>query len=68
MLVRGQANIYPELVEPLVLQRFPEVADVAMIGLPDALARRNARNTSSLLIAESHVARVADPAGGAFAV
>ena len=38
------------------------------LGLPDALARRNARNTSSLLISESHVARVTDPAGGAYAV
>lgn len=38
------------------------------IGLPDALARRNARNTSSLLIHESHLARVSDPAGGSYAV
>ncbi len=35
MLIRGQANIYPELVEPLVLQRFPEVEDVALLGLAD---------------------------------
>jgi methylmalonyl-CoA mutase len=32
------------------------------------LARRMARNTSALLVAESHVAAVADPAGGAYAV
>lgn len=38
------------------------------IGLPDTLARRNARNTSALLVSESHVARVTDPAGGAYAV
>ena len=38
------------------------------LGLPDALGRRIARNTSSLLISESHAARVADPAGGAYAV
>jgi len=38
------------------------------LGLPDALGRRNARNTSSLLIHEAHVARVTDPAGGSFAV
>ena len=38
------------------------------LGVPDALGRRVARNTSSLLISESHVARVADPAGGAYAV
>ncbi len=38
------------------------------LGLPDPLARRNARNTSSLLIHESHVARVTDPGGGSFAV
>ena len=38
------------------------------LGRPDAFGRRIARNTSSLLISESHVARVADPAGGSFAV
>ncbi len=40
----------------------------AAIGLPDAFSRRIARNTSSLLVAECHVARVTDPAGGASAV
>ncbi len=38
------------------------------LGLPDALGRRVARNTSSLLISESHVAKVSDPAGGSYAV
>lgn len=38
------------------------------LGRPDAFGRRIARNTSALLIHESHVARVADPAGGAYAV
>lgn len=38
------------------------------LGAPDALGRRIARNTSSLLIEESHVAAVADPAGGSYAV
>lgn len=38
------------------------------LGRPEALGRRVARNTSALLISESHVARVADPAGGAYAV
>lgn len=38
------------------------------LGLPEPFSRRIARNTSSLLIDESHVAAVADPAGGAFAV
>ncbi|MGZ4451010.1 MAG: methylmalonyl-CoA mutase family protein [Nocardioides sp.] len=38
------------------------------LGLPDAFGRRIARNTSALLVSESHVARVADPAGGAYAV
>ena len=38
------------------------------LGLPDALGRRIARNTSSLLISESHLARVADPAGGSYVV
>jgi methylmalonyl-CoA mutase len=40
----------------------------ARLGLPDAFARRIARNTSTLLVEEAHVAKVADPAGGAFAV
>jgi methylmalonyl-CoA mutase len=38
------------------------------LGVPDAFGRRIARNTSSLLISESHVARVGDPAGGSYAV
>jgi methylmalonyl-CoA mutase len=38
------------------------------LGEPDAFGRRIARNVSSLLIAESHVAAVADPAGGSYAV
>jgi methylmalonyl-CoA mutase len=38
------------------------------LGLPDEFGRRNARNTSALLVAESHVARVTDPAGGSYAV
>jgi methylmalonyl-CoA mutase len=40
----------------------------APLGLPDGLGRRNARNTSALLLAESHVAAVTDPAGGSYAV
>jgi methylmalonyl-CoA mutase len=38
------------------------------LGVPDAFGRRIARNTSSLLISESHVAKVVDPAGGSYAV
>ena len=38
------------------------------LGVPDAFGRRIARNTSSLLMSESHLARVTDPAGGAYAV
>ncbi|MEP9384087.1 methylmalonyl-CoA mutase family protein [Nocardioides cheoyonin] len=38
------------------------------LGLPDAFGRRIARNVSHLLVDESHVAAVADPAGGAYAV
>jgi len=38
------------------------------LGLPDAFGRRIARNTSALLVHESHVARVADPGGGAYAI
>lgn len=38
------------------------------LGRPDAFGRRIARNTSHLLVDESHVAKVADPAGGAYAV
>ncbi|MFC5727696.1 MULTISPECIES: methylmalonyl-CoA mutase family protein [Nocardioides] len=38
------------------------------LGQPDAFGRRIARNVSHLLIDESHVHEVADPAGGAYAV
>lgn len=38
------------------------------LGRPDTLGRRVARNTSHLLIDEAHVAHVADPAGGSYAV
>ncbi|WP_019890118.1 methylmalonyl-CoA mutase small subunit [Streptomyces purpureus] len=38
------------------------------LGLPDAFARRIARNTSSILLEESHLGRVADPAGGSYYV
>jgi methylmalonyl-CoA mutase len=40
----------------------------APIGLPGALSRRMARNTSAILVEESHVARVTDPAGGSWYV
>ncbi|WP_351222416.1 methylmalonyl-CoA mutase subunit beta [Streptomyces sp. NPDC002133] len=38
------------------------------LGLPDAFARRIARNTSSILVEESHLSRVIDPAGGSWYV
>ncbi|WP_445400544.1 methylmalonyl-CoA mutase small subunit [Streptomyces sp. LE64] len=38
------------------------------IGLPDAFARRIARNTSTILLEESHLGRVIDPAGGSWYV
>ncbi|WP_327085299.1 methylmalonyl-CoA mutase family protein [Nonomuraea sp. NBC_01738] len=40
----------------------------AALGLPDGFARRIARNTQSLLLEESGVGRVIDPAGGSFYV
>ncbi|MEU1213225.1 methylmalonyl-CoA mutase small subunit [Streptomyces sp. NPDC005790] len=39
-----------------------------VLGLPDAFARRIARNTSTILMEESHLARVTDPAGGSWYV
>jgi methylmalonyl-CoA mutase len=36
----------------------------AAIGLPDAFARRIARNTQLVLLEESHLAKVSDPAAG----
>ena len=39
----------------------------AALGLPDAFARRLARNTQLILLEESNLARVADPAAGAAA-
>ncbi|MEV1008459.1 methylmalonyl-CoA mutase family protein [Streptomyces sp. NPDC049881] len=38
------------------------------LGLSDAFARRIARNTSSVLVSESHLGRVIDPAGGSWYV
>ncbi len=40
----------------------------AALGLPDAFARRIARNTQGLLVEEGHLARVIDPAGGSWYV
>ncbi|MFI1393647.1 methylmalonyl-CoA mutase family protein [Streptomyces sp. NPDC020681] len=39
-----------------------------VLGLPDGFARRIARNTSTILLEESHVGRVIDPAGGSWYV
>jgi len=38
----------------------------AAIGLPDGFARRIARNTQSVLLDETNLARVIDPAGGSW--
>jgi methylmalonyl-CoA mutase len=38
------------------------------LGAPDVFGRRIARNTSAVLLAEAQLGRVADPAGGAYAV
>jgi methylmalonyl-CoA mutase len=40
----------------------------AAIGVDTAFSRRIARNTQSLLVEESHLARVIDPAGGSWLV
>jgi methylmalonyl-CoA mutase len=40
----------------------------AALGLPDALARRIARNTQLVLLEEASLARVADPAAGSGAI
>ena len=40
----------------------------APLGLPDAFARRVARNTQLVLLEESNLARVADPAAGSGAI
>ncbi|SDH63712.1 methylmalonyl-CoA mutase [Sinosporangium album] len=40
----------------------------AALGLPDAFSRRIARNTHALLVEESGVGRVVDPAGGSWYV
>jgi len=44
------------------------VPHTAPLGLPDALARRVARNTQLVLLEESNLARVADPAAGSGAL
>lgn len=47
--------------DAIVLDTFTDA-----IGLPTAFARRQARNTQLVLMEESHLGRVADPAGGAW--
>lgn len=47
--------------DAIVLDAFTDA-----IGLPTAFARRQARNTQLVLMEESHLGRVADPAGGAW--
>lgn len=47
--------------DSLVLGAFTDA-----IGLPTAFARRQSRNTQLVLMEESHLGRVADPAGGAW--
>jgi methylmalonyl-CoA mutase len=44
------------------------VPHTAAIGLPDGFARRIARNTQLILLEESNLARVADPAAGSGAL
>lgn len=44
--------------------RIAVVPHTAAIGLPDGFARRIARNTQLILVEESNLARVADPAAG----
>ena len=44
------------------------VPHTAPLGLPDAFARRAARNTQLVLLEESSLARVADPAAGSGAI
>ena len=40
----------------------------AALGVPDAFARRIARNTQTILIEEANIHRVADPAAGSGAI
>ena len=44
------------------------VPHTAAIGLPDGFARRTARNTQLILLEESNLAKVADPAAGSGAL
>ncbi|MEO1233462.1 MAG: methylmalonyl-CoA mutase family protein [Myxococcota bacterium] len=65
-LLRGTAATFAAAVggaRALTLEPF----DFAW-GLPDRLGRRMARNTQLILQEESHLARVADPAGGSWYV
>ncbi|MEI7933183.1 MAG: methylmalonyl-CoA mutase family protein, partial [Alphaproteobacteria bacterium] len=48
--------------DAIVLGSFTDALD----GLPTTFSRRQARNTQLVLMEEAHIARVADPAGGAW--
>ena len=50
---------------PTVLPALPHTV---ALGLPDALARRIARNAQLILLEESHLAKVSDPAAGSGAI
>jgi methylmalonyl-CoA mutase len=63
-LLRGSHGAFAALVGGA------DVLEVApfdsALGVPEALGRRIARNTPLVLTEESHLGRVADPAGGSF--
>ena len=58
--VRGRASAAPTRSRVLPF--------TAALGLPDAFARRVARNTQLVLLEESNLAKVADPAAGSGAI
>ena len=58
----------PALREAADLARAQGVPFDVELGFPNELGRRMARNTQLLLIEESHVGQVIDPAGGAWYV
>ena len=54
--------------DPYVNMLRMTIAVTAPLGLPDAFARRIARNTQLILLEESNLAKVADPAAGSGAI
>src|SRR6478735_5332861 len=64
----GGARVHAVTSTPMLAQQFDAAIPGGMPGTAASFARRIARNTQLLLLEESHLGRVLDPAGGSWFV